>query len=863
MIPRTLVLLLLLIAPLAMVNASLLSPTEASVNSFTSATLNGSYDELAVSFRLNGNTSRYVGGNKVIVPWFGGDNVCGVSNLQNGSNCNIGTVTFTNGYCMVTDEHSVDFLIDSMGANQTRFNHQVNTLLAINSSRGQIPAWKVLVNETAGTLTACDSRTNSNCDTASDATARYIIGLRTAANNTLFSNNTEKAMYLALARNLTRDMLTYEINNVCYNSSLGSGPVCYWLAGGSDVKASGLGSTNYAYSGYYADAAIAFLMGCVQDNNLTLCSVAGNITLNYLQASVFNGTSFTVSPGLAFKWLNITGGNSTPVANCTNTCSPTQWDSVDAPRAHALGMLQYYAQATNKSAYFPLLSSYMALWNTKTLGNDLNSLPIQFFPNGTASAANQSGYKAQGLQAEGLMNQTVANLNTSLRNALDHYSNSSGTWDSAACFGIYGQSFSMRTLGVAIGRDENSWFIMGSGGGGSGSGLNFTATLNGPTNNSILNVSNTTLNVTVSTTNYSLLTNATLGTLPQIIYNSTFAATPASDGWTMNSWTWSNAGLINNTANDGGAAWSQNLSLKFLTNGYNITLNMSVSNFTNAKIFFGTNDGTQSGDRVLLERSGNNVNVKHDGGSFGSFTVAMKQYVIMNIYVNLTNNTVRVSSGASSWTEALANNHLTVNGSYLAFVPGQNMTGNQNSTGWNISDINVTNVGTAYNASVTNTVAPVNLNVTYYWANGTTISTRLNVQNNTAAPINVTDLADGNYTWYVNVTNGLQSQTFGPYNFEIDAVQPPPPSPLETFCTNLEGAYTSFMGFTPIFGILIGVMLIMTIVTGIYMASKGQLNDMASSIPPVVIVTVVGGVVLAGLIMITTIIMIGDVCALL
>lgn len=403
------------------------------------------YEEIVLNSAKNGNTTRLVGGN-LTVPWFSSSSVCTQNDLQTGSNCNIGTVNFSQ-YCMVTDELSLHGLWRSMSSNVTKWQQFYNTLIMINSTQyGQLPAWRIFVNETTSRFYPYDSRTNSNNDTASDADARFIIALYTAANNSNF-NASVQASAFSLAQNLSRDFYKYELNKTCFNSALGNGQVCYWLAAGSVANTNGMDSTDFGYSGYYADAIIAMLLA--GQYNTTYNAVAGNLTQNYLIAAGYDGTSFRVPTGRSFKWQNVSAGNY-PYATCTNTCSPDKWDSVDAPRAFGMGEALYYSNLTGIT--LPNLTAYMTFWNTRYLSPNNNSVPIQYYTNGTMSDTNQSGYFSQGLQTAATMyiNQTLTIQ--ALTNALGHYASASTTWDYAACFGTYQQSPAIRAYGEAIGR---------------------------------------------------------------------------------------------------------------------------------------------------------------------------------------------------------------------------------------------------------------------------------------------------------------------------------------------------------------------------------------------------------------------------
>jgi hypothetical protein len=365
-----------------------------------------------------------------------------VNDLQHGDNCNSGqTIDFTHN-CMVTDEFSQVGVLVGMGNSEMQMDEFYNTVRAIKSGFGNIPAWRVYRN--GDVIEQCKQGINDNCDTASDATARIIISLFSASKNPSFSDGA-KQRYHDLASALSNDMVTYEVKDQCLPTKFGT--VCHWLAAGSRAAQGGIASTDFGYTGYYPDAIIAMLAACKQTGDSNYCGIAKDFALNYLQASNFDGSHFTTPPGRSFKWTLINGQ---PKAECTNTCSPVEWDSADAPRALGLCQANYYADQIGVDIG---LNSYCKMWGERYMGNP-NLAPIQFQPDGT-QVSFQSGYFAQGLQAlfqSGGNNPSL--FVPTLDNALSHYSTSTGTWDHSACFGVYTQAFAVRALGFGIGRDE-------------------------------------------------------------------------------------------------------------------------------------------------------------------------------------------------------------------------------------------------------------------------------------------------------------------------------------------------------------------------------------------------------------------------
>ncbi|HLG23834.1 MAG TPA: hypothetical protein VI564_02785 [Candidatus Nanoarchaeia archaeon] len=414
---------------------------------FNGQTRNNNYDELVNGMYSNGKVTTTIG-DKLWVPWFKTSSGCQQSDLQSGNNCNSGQgIDFTHN-CMVTDEFSQVGVLASMGKDQNRMNQFYNTVIATKSTFGNIPAWRIYRN--GDTIEPCKSGINGNCDTASDATARIIIALYTGANNPYFTDSAKKQEYKNLANQLSADMLANEVEQKCYPSTTGYGNICYWMAGGSQVKKGGFSSNDYAYTGYFAEGIQAMLMACSQTGNQKYCDVARHFTLNFLQAAKWNSNSgsFTAPPGLAFRWSM--DSNGVPQAVCTRNCNPVEWDFADAPRAFGMCQANYYAKQMNIG--LPGLDKYCALWGDRYAKNT-NSIVIQYKPDGSAAASAQSGYYYQGLQAlfQPGYNQNL--FKQTLDNALSHYTTSTRTWDNAPCFGVYTQTFAMRALGMGLGRD--------------------------------------------------------------------------------------------------------------------------------------------------------------------------------------------------------------------------------------------------------------------------------------------------------------------------------------------------------------------------------------------------------------------------
>ncbi|HLC60753.1 MAG TPA: putative metal-binding motif-containing protein [Candidatus Nanoarchaeia archaeon] len=438
---NSVVLILIIVLLASYAHASLMNPDSIG---FDSKSRNDNYEDLVNTLFANNKVVTSVD-NKMWIPWYSSSSKCELADLKSGSGCNSGSVIDYEHNCMVTDEFSQVGILVSMSKNQQRMDQFYNTVGSIKSNFGSIPAWRIYRN--ANSLEPCKSGVNGNCDTASDATARIIIALYTAANNQYFLNSDSKNSYLALANQLSSDMLSYEIDQNCRNSDLGYGDICYWLAAGSQAKKGGLASTDYGYTGYYADAIIAMLMACKQTSNQKYCDVSRHLTLNYLQAAKFDGVKFSVPPGRSFKW-DLSGP--VPKALCTNTCSPDRWDFADAPRALGMCQANYYAKLINFQ--LPGLDNYCKIWGDK-YGSNSNSVVLQYNSDGSAASSAIGGYYYQGLQALFESGYNTALFQPTLDNALKHYK--SNVWDNEPCYGIYTKAFAVRALGFGIGRDSS------------------------------------------------------------------------------------------------------------------------------------------------------------------------------------------------------------------------------------------------------------------------------------------------------------------------------------------------------------------------------------------------------------------------
>lgn len=729
------------------VTALLLNPSSNNVCYTTSLNNSDCFDEIAEMQRENGNVTRFFGG-IASTPWMDSSTACGVSNIKSGASCNIGTVSFSE-YCQVSDEHSVQAMTASVGNNVTIWDGFYNFL---NNSQsfsafGRIPGWKCLMNETAGTWDCRRANVNGNGDTASDATARYIIATYAASVNPLFPT-ANQTLYRALGDALVADFVRYDLRYQCTNSTLGNGPICWWQASGGNSSTGGFSWGDFYYSGYNQDSILALYAAANSTGNMTYIAIAQNLTQGYLQLSNWTGTSFRVPPGRSgnIDLMTVGGQANVPVADCDNTCNPDVWDTADAPRAHGWGIAQFVA--TNLTG-IPLLNmtTYLTQWNIAVLSNNNNSIPISFHSNGTTSGSNQSGYLAQGWQSEALAYANQTKFPESLKNALAHISPSTRTPDSAACFGTYNEGPMMRSLAFGLGR-FNAMYTRSSSSSSNGS-TSYTGainiTVNSPTNASTSTVNTTTFNVTVWNLN-----NSDIGGAAGwgVVYDINMTTNPCTNGWTCGTgWAWDSASgkLFYNGTGNTGNLHSGDLTLSSYS-AYNVSVNISTQNTTNTKLHYMTDNGELDNCKFAPRRTSDTQHdVQRDCGSFSN-TAAWNNGVEarIDIFVNVTGNVTiacRTASGTTSCTSS-AGAELTDLGDYFGIDDPQTCVGCTGS--WlNITRFTVT----AYTSG--SVAGNSTMNVSFVWVNGTTIYQQNGTENATNVVYTLPYQGNGNYTWYV------------------------------------------------------------------------------------------------------------------
>lgn len=371
------------------------------------------------------------------VPWYDSTSVCN-GNLKN--DCGLTGSPTLQQNCMVSDELSQVFLATAQGTNEVRIQQLVRMADAIRGSRfGSLPAWKASHN---GDSISIASSNNGN--TASDADARVIIALYTAAGNSSFSA-AARADFRSRADAMAADFLRYDFVQESHAGRNGV-QIFYWLASGGQQAISGFSSSMFDYAGYFGDAVVALLAAYRSTGNQNYLNAARDTVNAYLLAASFNGSAFSVPP-MTFHWNTGT----TPFQPvCEGYCTG-QWDYADAPRAVSICKARYYAQVAGTTLPADLTTYCNAWMNSGGLTS--TSYQPQYYWNGTPVNPPGDGPVQNGLGLSLNFAANTGDLTVKLDRVGLHYTGLPGVWDHAACYGVYFNAFFPINLGSAIGRD--------------------------------------------------------------------------------------------------------------------------------------------------------------------------------------------------------------------------------------------------------------------------------------------------------------------------------------------------------------------------------------------------------------------------
>ena len=156
----------------------------------------------------------------MLVPWYSSSsqkNLKSFDRVRNPSASN---------YAMVSDELSEIALLVSIGNNPGRMQAVYNTIDAMRGDHGYLPGWVAEVKDKRISLISRDS--------ASDASARFILTLYQASKNPNFSEQ-DRIKYKEGGDQLAKDHLQYEYSRGNYKSDLTGRTLDVWGAGGGNT----------------------------------------------------------------------------------------------------------------------------------------------------------------------------------------------------------------------------------------------------------------------------------------------------------------------------------------------------------------------------------------------------------------------------------------------------------------------------------------------------------------------------------------------------------------------------------------------------------------------------------------------------
>ncbi|HKO56184.1 MAG TPA: fibronectin type III domain-containing protein [Thermoanaerobaculia bacterium] len=364
-------------------------------------------------------------------------------------------------FCVVTDELSQVGLALALRGSAS-FDPWVKTVRALLPASGPpLPLWNVRVTVGTGNAATIDA-TPANGDDASDATARIITSLHTAAASPSFSDP-QRGAYRTLADQISAAFVNDFVHHPAYGIS-------YWLASGRNTGGRSTpfspGCTPpdcdpFSYAGYHGDVVIAMLAAYRATGNELYRTLAVDTVKNYLLAAGFTG-SFRVPP-TRFIWQEENGA---AVAKCVQVCgnfcnAQPGWDDADAVRAISLCKANYYADLAGVDLGYAL-TSYCNSWLARPnafVTSPAYEYATRYQFDGTPCGEPATGYAANGLGS--FMHFSfdrpsfAPRLDEAFRGHLDRDA-TPPRFDtgSSNCMGVYFPAFSIISFGTGIGRDR-------------------------------------------------------------------------------------------------------------------------------------------------------------------------------------------------------------------------------------------------------------------------------------------------------------------------------------------------------------------------------------------------------------------------
>lgn len=784
------------------------TPIDPTATGFGADSYYGNIKTLRAAWDKSGNvtflTTNTTGSPIMIVPWQARADTCGMTqNTSSGLHaCTTNTSTQwrpqdlnNTNFCMVTDEMSQVFLVDSMLENNTIQEAWLNTISSIQCQAASgLTEWTTGVSKNVtGYYFDCGQVT----DNAMDADAQITAGLGHIANNP-FSNSTVKARALVMLQNSCHSLVDLNIINVTLKNNIRSGTITRLPCGGTNVCAGGTTSGDFMFTAYSGSLLEA----------LAVCNAAFNDSVGYnysrdadmvvqahLQASnwTYLANSFSVGNGRAYKWLSNNQSSCTTSCNTTLIGSTAYPDDPDGMRWVRIEqgdwIWQFYRAVT-----FTNISTYIQQVNALT-GETSTQHVLERWYNGTAkSSTTDSGYKAAGLG----MSLRAINNSYQAPLLLDSYETHIAAcpnceFDSQSCMGVYDKAFGMINSLVLMGKGYGFNASSAGGGGATNNGTgfqvnytdnNFVIVINSPYNQSVSSSGNITFNVTVYNMNTTNGTTAGAAiTLPQLVCDWNFTgAGSSSQSFILNSgWLWNNvSGIFYNSSSFGSTLYSVPCALSTYTLGYNLSFFFgSVGNVTNQKVWINTgNVSNVNADYNMEAQNGTAQHFKYDGGHFSNtnnYPADTNQTI--DIFVNesnviLNNTKACIRGGTCSGLEN--GSIITTPQDSIAISPGT-VQGSGGLATTNLSRLQVWNTANGVGVATITNCSPV-MNITILWTNGSIIGTNSTIVNGSTTSFTINSIPTGNYTWNITVRSCNTNLSLAPelFNSTFTASNPVP-----------------------------------------------------------------------------------------
>lgn len=389
-------------------------------------------------------------------PWFDSSTDCATANLKN-YNGAIPSPSFSD-YLVVSDELSELAIVTALADDDDRMMKIHRMVQAMESADyAGLPCWLARVAQVSGnTYTVdCIESASGNADTASDATARFGLAYYFAAANPSFPANSQSTYRLAGNALAARHLEVEYADWACHTSSVTGSPICHWIAGGGDTAAAGLGGLEM-WIGYHQDV-VRFLLAAYRSTGQAVyLARAEEVADQWLVASTFDGVHAT------FGRLNF-GWNTGVIPIAPEPGDPDwwvgnlAWDEWDAPRALWMGDVLRAHELATVGAPLPPAYQKLSAWVQAVLAGGhqtANTSCIDYNQDGTVGGNCSNDYFNNGLGAGLLTYHGSEWLESKIDEALSQYNwNSSKTWNSTQCFGIYSGVRPLKALASAIGLD--------------------------------------------------------------------------------------------------------------------------------------------------------------------------------------------------------------------------------------------------------------------------------------------------------------------------------------------------------------------------------------------------------------------------